>query len=210
MSTTPMMTQVLHKSRVIPVATIEDADHAQAIGESLLEGGVGVIEVTLRTRQALRAIERLRRDVPEMMVGAGTVWTAEDWVQAESAGAQFIVSPGAPVELVQSARLGRMPYLPGAQTATEVQALAAAGYDAVKFFPAAPAGGVAALKALSAVFPGMRFCPTGGISPDNASSYLSLACVPCVGGSWLLPAATLEAKEWSVVAALARLVSDEL
>jgi 2-keto-3-deoxy-6-phosphogluconate aldolase len=86
MSTTPMMTQVLHKSRVIPVATIEDADHAQAIGESLLEGGVGVIEVTLRTRQALRAIERLRRDVPEMMVGAGTVWTAEDWVQAESAG----------------------------------------------------------------------------------------------------------------------------
>ncbi|MEM9386864.1 MAG: bifunctional 4-hydroxy-2-oxoglutarate aldolase/2-dehydro-3-deoxy-phosphogluconate aldolase [Pseudomonadota bacterium] len=195
---------VLERSRVVPVASIPDATYAVAIGEALMQGGVQIIEVTLRTRDALAAIEALRRELPDLLVGAGTVWTAHDWVLAEEAGAQFIVSPGSPPELVASARRRRLPYLPGAQTPTEVASLVASGYTAAKFFPAGPAGGVSALKAMSAVFPGIRFCPTGGISLDTAPQYLALGAVPCVGGSWLLPREAVDGRDWSGIAELAR------
>jgi 2-dehydro-3-deoxyphosphogluconate aldolase/(4S)-4-hydroxy-2-oxoglutarate aldolase len=200
----------LQRSRVIPVASIPDALHAEAIGEALLEGGISIIEVTLRTRDAFAAIRALRQSCPDLLVGAGTVWTPQDWVMAEEAGAQFIVSPGAPVPLVDSGLHRRIPYLPGAQTPTEVAALAHAGYEAVKFFPAATAGGVDALRALAAVFPAMRFCPTGGITVDNARQYLALSCVPCVGGSWLLSRDLLEQRDWARVRSLARDAHDQL
>jgi 2-dehydro-3-deoxyphosphogluconate aldolase/(4S)-4-hydroxy-2-oxoglutarate aldolase len=204
MSSVIHVDQVLTRSKVIPVATIEDANQASAIGDALLRGGIGIIEVTLRTASALQVIEHLRQDQPDMIVGAGTVWTAEDWVRAESAGAQFMVSPGAPEALVRSAAMQAVPYLPGAQTPTEVHALVEAGFDAIKFFPAGSAGGVAALKAMSAVFPGVRFCPTGGVSLSNMADYLALRSVPCVGGSWLLPAQALADGDWARVSELAR------
>lgn len=196
--------EVMQRSRVIPVASIPDATWAEPLGQALLDGGVSVIEVTLRTRDAFAAIRTLRRQLPELLVGAGTVWTPQDWVMAEEAGAQFIVSPGAPALLVQSAPHRRLPYLPGAQTATEVAGLVQAGFEAVKFFPAITAGGVAALRSLSAVLPSVRFCPTGGINQDNAHQFLALACVPCVGGSWMVAPDLLERRDWAAIATMAR------
>jgi 2-dehydro-3-deoxyphosphogluconate aldolase/(4S)-4-hydroxy-2-oxoglutarate aldolase len=183
----PDANDVLDRAPVIPVATFAETEQALPAAEGLLRGGIGIIEVTLRTPAGLAAIERIRAEIPEMLVGAGTVWGPDDWVRAEEAGAQFVVSPGAPAALVSSARLRGIPWLPGAQTPTEMYALVEAGYRAIKFFPAASAGGIQALRAVAAVLPGVRFCPTGGITADNASAYLALSAVPCVGGSWLLP-----------------------
>lgn len=193
----------LELSPVIPVATISRVADAVPLAEALLDGGVPVIEITLRADAALAAIEAVRKHCPDMYVGAGTVWTAEQAMRAASAGAEFLVSPGMADSVQDVASSLRLPYLPGAQTATEIARLVARGMRAAKFFPAGPAGGPAALKALAAVFPDMLFCPTGGISEANALDYLSLPFVPCVGGSWLVAEPLLAAQNWTAVRALA-------
>jgi 2-dehydro-3-deoxyphosphogluconate aldolase/(4S)-4-hydroxy-2-oxoglutarate aldolase len=195
---------VLALAPVIPVATIVRVADAVPLAEALVEGGIPVIEVTLRSDAALGAIEAIRRGVPDMTVGAGTLWTAQQTMQAASAGAEFIVSPGVADAVQEVAATLRIPYLSGAQTASEIAHLVRRGAKAVKFFPAAPAGGPAALAALSAVFPGIEFCPTGGISEASAPDYLRLPCVPCVGGSWLATSALLAQQDWPAIAAIAR------
>jgi 2-dehydro-3-deoxyphosphogluconate aldolase/(4S)-4-hydroxy-2-oxoglutarate aldolase len=195
---------VLALAPVIPVATITRVADAVPLAEALVAGGVPVIEITLRSDAALGAIEAIRRGVPDMNVGAGTLWTAQQTMQAASAGAEFIVSPGIADAVQEVAATLRLPYLPGAQTASEVAHLVRRGVKAVKFFPAVPAGGAAALAALAAVFPGLEFCPTGGISEANALAYLQLPYVPCVGGSWLATGALLDRQDWTAIAALAR------
>jgi 2-dehydro-3-deoxyphosphogluconate aldolase/(4S)-4-hydroxy-2-oxoglutarate aldolase len=195
---------VLALSPVIPVATISRLADAVPLAEALVEGGVPVIEVTLRSDIALGAIEAIRRAVPDMSVGAGTLWTAQQTMQAASAGAEFIVSPGIADPVQEIAATLRLPYLPGAQTASEIAHLVRRGVRAVKLFPAAPAGGPAAISALSAVFPGLEFCPTGGISEDTARDCLKLKCVPCVGGSWLATSTLLGTQDWNGIAEAAR------
>lgn len=193
---------VLAISPVIPVVTLTRVEDGPQLARTLRDAGIGIIEITLRSPAALAAIEAVRTQVPEMCVGAGTVWTEDDLNAAKSAGAGFIVSPGSPDAVLDA--IGDLPYLPGAQTPTEVARLVARGINTVKFFPAGPAGGVAALRSLTAVFPDTLFCPTGGISARDAADYLALTAVPCVGGSWITPAKLLAAQDWETIGRLAR------
>ncbi len=198
------MLSLLHRSPVIPVVVIDDAKAAVPLAQALLDGGVSIIEITLRTEAALDAVAQIREHCPAMVVGAGTVWSADDLRASLDAGAQFIVSPGAPARLLELARQDTFPYLPGAQTATEIAAARDAGFTELKFFPAGPAGGAPALKALSAVFPDVSFCPTGGVSAANAPEYLALPSVPCVGGSWLAPAGAVAAGDFQQISEIAQ------
>lgn len=192
---------------VIPVIVIEDLAHAVPLARALVEGGVRVLEVTLRTPVALAAIEAIARAVPDAVVGAGTVCNAADAQAALSAGAQFAVSPGYTAELGAACRRIGLPLLPGAVTATEVMAAMADRLAFLKFFPAEAAGGIAMLKSLAGPFPGMRFCPTGGLTPANAPAYLALPNVVVCGGSWLTPADALRAGDWGRITQLARAAS---
>lgn len=195
---------VLALSPVIPVVTITRPNDAVPLADALLAGGIAVIEITLRAEGAMRAIEAVRKVCPQMHVGAGTVWTVEQARDASRAGAEFLVSPGIAEPVLDVAAEQALPYLPGAQTPSEAARLVARGARAIKFFPAAPAGGPAALKALAAVFPDLKFCPTGGISEATAPDYLALSCVPCVGGSWLVAEPLLAARDWKAVTTLSR------
>lgn len=195
--------EVLKLSPVIPVAVIPDGADAVALARALLAGGVPVIEVTLRTPGAVDAIARIAAEVPEVFVGAGTVWTAEDAARAIDAGARFVVSPGRADSAMETCRARGVPYLPGVQTVSEAAHFAELGLPAVKFFPASVAGGVAALKALSSVLPNLAFCPTGGISAATAPDYLALPSVPCVGGSWVAEQDAVAAGDWSRIESLA-------
>ncbi|MCA2010888.1 bifunctional 4-hydroxy-2-oxoglutarate aldolase/2-dehydro-3-deoxy-phosphogluconate aldolase [Pararhodobacter sp. CCB-MM2] len=188
---------------VIPVLVIDDLAHAVPLAEALVAGGLPVLEVTLRTDCALDAI-RAMSAVKGARVGAGTVLSAFDAARAKAAGATFAVSPGATPALVAACSKEELPLLPGAATATEVMTLLELGYRTMKFFPAGPAGGPAMLKALNGPLPQATFCPTGGVSPSNATDYLSLPNVACVGGSWVAPAKMMEAGEWDGITALAR------
>jgi 2-dehydro-3-deoxyphosphogluconate aldolase/(4S)-4-hydroxy-2-oxoglutarate aldolase len=186
---------------VVPVLTIEDEAHAVPLGRALVEGGLPMLEVTLRTPAAIGAIRRIAAEVEGAVVGAGTVLNGKDLDRATEAGARFAVSPGLP----DGARAeGPVPLLPGVATATEVMAAIEAGFRFLKFFPAVPAGGLGMLKAFAPVFPQARFCPTGGITLQNAPDFLALPNVVCVGGSWVAPAAALRAGDWSGIAELAR------
>lgn len=196
---------ILSISPVIPVVNVAREEDAVPMAQALLAGGVGVIEVTLRTAAALNAIETIRREVPQMCVGAGTVWTDVAADAVIDAGAQFVVSPGRSDDAYEVCLKRGIPMLPGAQTPSEVAVWLARKLPAVKIFPAAVAGGVAALKSLSAVFPGLKFCPTGGISADTAADYLALPSVPCVGGSWLVDRTAAAAGDWDVITATASL-----
>lgn len=188
---------------VIPVLVIDDAAVAPRLGQALVAGGLPVLEVTLRRPAALEAIRALA-SVAGARVGAGTVLTPEDAAAAQAAGAGFAVSPGLTPALAEACtRLG-LPLLPGAITASEVMAAMALGYDMLKFFPAATSGGAAALAALSGPLPSVDFCPTGGITAANASDYLGLPNVPCVGGTWIAPPAALAAASWEEIEASAR------
>lgn len=191
------------RAPVIPVLVIEDAGHARPLAEALVEGGLPVLEVTLRTPAALEAIREMAQ-VAGAIVGAGTLITPDDVEAAHAAGARFGVSPGATPMLLDAARAGALPLLPGAATATEAMALLEKGYTVQKFFPAEAAGGIAALKALASPLPRIRFCPTGGIGPGNAADYLALPNTLCVGGSWVAPKAMVAAGDWTGIAALAR------
>jgi 2-dehydro-3-deoxyphosphogluconate aldolase/(4S)-4-hydroxy-2-oxoglutarate aldolase len=188
---------------VIPVLTIGRASDAAPLALALARGGLRVIEVTLRTPEALPAIREIRRRVPDAIVGAGTVLTSADVSRATDAGARFLVSPGLTPELAGAGRAGDLPYLPGAATPSEVMLAREAGFSFLKFFPASPFGGVETLRAYAAVFAGIAFCPTGGVTPETAAQYLSLANVPMVGGSWMAPSDAVAAGDWQRIEDLA-------
>ncbi|SDL10517.1 bifunctional 4-hydroxy-2-oxoglutarate aldolase/2-dehydro-3-deoxy-phosphogluconate aldolase [Paracoccus chinensis] len=188
---------------VIPVIVIEDAAWAEPLARSLVAGGLPVLEVTLRTPAALEAIAAMAR-VEGAVVGAGTVITTQDAHRARAAGARFAVSPGLTDTLVGACEECALPLLPGVATASEAMQAVEAGFDTLKFFPAGPAGGPAYLKALAGPLPGIRFCPTGGVSAANAPDYLALSNVLCVGGSWISPADMMRAGDWAGIEALAR------
>lgn len=191
---------------VIPVLVIRDAAHARPLAQALVAGGLPVLEVTLRTPAALEAIAEMAQ-VAGAVVGAGTVLSAADVRAVMAAGAGFAVSPGATDRLLAACEERGLPILPGAATATEAMALLERGYSTQKFFPAEVAGGVAALRALSAPLPQITFCPTGGIGPANAADYLALPNVTCVGGSWVAPSGMIAAGDWDGITALARAAS---
>jgi 2-dehydro-3-deoxyphosphogluconate aldolase/(4S)-4-hydroxy-2-oxoglutarate aldolase len=188
---------------VIPVLVIADAAQARPLAEALVEGGLAVIEVTFRTEAAADALAAMA-DVPGAVPGAGTLLTPSDIDRALAAGAQFGVSPGATDTLLDAAEAAGLPMLPGAATASEAMRLAERGYDFLKFFPAEASGGATALKALSGPLPGLAFCPTGGITRENAAAYLRLPNVLCTGGSWVAPADKLVAGDWARITELAR------
>lgn len=188
---------------VVPVVVLHDVAHAVPVARALVEGGVPVIELTLRTPVALACIERIAAEVPEILVGAGTVVTPENAKDAQSAGAQFLVSPGTTELLAQAMHDTGLPHLPGAATVSEVLRLLELGYSEMKLFPAEVSGGVPFLKAIGAPVPQARFCPTGGITAASAPSYLSLANVGCVGGTWLTPADAIAEGNWARITALA-------
>jgi 2-dehydro-3-deoxyphosphogluconate aldolase/(4S)-4-hydroxy-2-oxoglutarate aldolase len=195
---------ILRRAPVIPVLTITKLEHAVPLGRALTHGGLPVLEITLRTRCALAAIEILRAELPEATVGAGTLLRPEDFTAAEAAGAQFGVTPGLTPELVAAHASVQFPLLPGVMTPSELIAARAAGYRACKLFPAQQAGGVAMLRALAGPFPDHLFCPTGGVTLENAPQFLALPTVPCVGGSWVAPAAAVESQDWARIEQLAR------
>ena len=188
---------------VIPVLTIERQADAVPLARALVRGGLRVLEITLRTGIALEAVRAIAGEVPDAVVGAGTVLNDRQLDQARQAGARFVVSPGCTSALAMAAASSGVPFLPGVQTVSEAMTLAERGFGLLKYFPAEASGGVAWLKAVGAPLAGIRFCPTGGIGPGSAPAYLELANVACVGGSWMVPAAALAAQDWSQIERLA-------
>lgn len=188
---------------VVPVVVIDDLAHAVPVARALVEGGLPVIELTLRTPVALEAIHAIATQVPEILVGAGTIVTPGQVKQAADAGAAFLVSPGCTPQLLSAMAESDLPFLPGTATVSEALAVLEAGYTEMKFFPAEASGGAAYLKSIASPLPAARFCPTGGITAASAPSYLSLPNVGCVGGSWLTPAEALATGDWARISALA-------
>jgi 2-dehydro-3-deoxyphosphogluconate aldolase/(4S)-4-hydroxy-2-oxoglutarate aldolase len=193
---------------VVPVVVLDDADHAVPLARALVEGGLPAIEVTLRTPAAAESIERIAAEVPDAVVGAGTVVTAQDAERSRKAGARFLVSPGCTPRLRAAMAETGLPFLPGVSSASEAMALLEEGITAMKFFPAEPAGGIPYLKGLGGPLPQITFCPTGGIRPGNAADYLALPNVGCVGGTWLTPSDAVRAGDWDRVRALAAEAAD--
>ncbi len=188
---------------IVPVLVVDDPSQARPLAEALVAGGLPALEVTLRTPAALDAIREMAQ-VPGGVVGAGTLVTPEDVRAAIQAGAQFGVSPGATDALIAACEAEGLPLLPGAATASEAMRLLEQGYDMLKFFPAEASGGAPALKAIGAPLPQISFCPTGGVSPQNATDYLSLSNVVCAGGSWVAPKQMVTDGDWAGIEALAR------
>ncbi|SNS90098.1 bifunctional 4-hydroxy-2-oxoglutarate aldolase/2-dehydro-3-deoxy-phosphogluconate aldolase [Rhodococcoides kyotonense] len=203
-----MSESLLDRVPVIPVVVIENLDHAVPVAKALVAGGLPVIELTLRTPVALDAIERIAAEVPDILLGAGTIVTPGQAKQALDAGAQFLVSPGSTPTLTAAMRDTGLPHLPGAATVSEVLTLLEAGYTELKFFPAEASGGANFLKSIHSPVPAARFCPTGGITAASASSYLALPNVGCVGGSWITPADVLAREDWDAVEAAAQHVHE--
>jgi 2-dehydro-3-deoxyphosphogluconate aldolase/(4S)-4-hydroxy-2-oxoglutarate aldolase len=189
---------------VIPVIVLHDVKHAVPLARALVAGGIRMLEVTLRTPQALACLEAIAREVPEAVAGAGTVRSAADVQASLNAGARFAVSPGYTQALGRACRDAGLPLLPGVATGSEIMMAQEDGYTELKFFPAMQAGGPAMLKAWSGPFFDVKFCPTGGVTPGNAAEFLSLPNVACVGGSWLVPADALAQGDWARIEALAR------
>ncbi|GAA1021566.1 MULTISPECIES: bifunctional 4-hydroxy-2-oxoglutarate aldolase/2-dehydro-3-deoxy-phosphogluconate aldolase [Amycolatopsis] len=196
-------TDLLALSPVMPVVVIDDVDDAVPTARALHAGGIGVIELTLRTPVALAAIERVAKEVPDIVVGAGTVTSPEQAKQAADAGAKFLVTPGCTDAVLDAAFATGLPFLPGAATVSEAMRLAERGLSALKFFPAEASGGAAFLKSIAGPLPQLQFCPTGGITVSSAPSYLALPNVGCIGGSWLTPSKLLAAKDFAAVEKLA-------
>ncbi len=191
--------EVLQISPIVPVVVVEDIKDAVPLAQSLIEGGIPIIEVTLRSSCALEAIELIAKNVPKMRVGAGTILNLTQLEQAQNRGAEFLISPGLTIELLEHAKKKDMPLIPGVSSSSEVMQALELGYNALKFFPAEYCGGVKLLNAFSGPFKGVKFCPTGGISADNMRSYLNLENVLCVGGSWLTPKDLIQNKEWDKI-----------
>ncbi|RUP25504.1 MAG: bifunctional 4-hydroxy-2-oxoglutarate aldolase/2-dehydro-3-deoxy-phosphogluconate aldolase [Curvibacter sp.] len=195
---------VMRDAPVIPVIVLNDVAHAVPLARALVAGGIRMLEVTLRTPQALACIEAIAREVPEAVAGAGTLRSAADARAAANAGARFGVSPGYTAALGQACRDLGLPLLPGVATGSEIMAAMEDGLTELKFFPALQAGGPAMLKAWYGPFGDIRFCPTGGVSPGNAAEFLALPNVACVGGSWLTPSDAVAQGDWGRIEALAR------
>ena len=195
--------QVMQDAPVIPVIVLNDVAHAVPMARALVAGGIRMLEVTLRTPQALACMEAIARDVPQAVLGAGTLRSAADARAAASAGARFAVSPGYTAALGQACRDLRLPLLPGVATGSEVMLCQEDGLSELKFFQAMQAGGVAMLKAWGGPFTDIRFCPTGGVTAANAGQLLALSNVVCVGGSWLVPADALAQGDWARITKLA-------
>ena len=194
---------LLRQSPVMPVIVVNDAAVAVDLARALVAGGIRTLEITLRTKAALAAMRRIRDEVPDPLVGAGTVRTRAHLEAALDAGAQFGLSPGLTPELAAAARASGVPFIPGVATASEAMRAQDEGFDILKLFPAEAVGGIKLLKALAGPLPELRFCPTGGIDASNAANYLALPNVLAVGGSWLTPEAALAAQDWDKITALA-------
>ncbi|NKB32814.1 MAG: bifunctional 4-hydroxy-2-oxoglutarate aldolase/2-dehydro-3-deoxy-phosphogluconate aldolase [Pseudomonadales bacterium] len=197
------MDQLLEETGVVPVVVIDNADDAVPLAKALVEGGLPIIEVTLRTQAATAAIENIAKQVPEAVIGAGTVLSVEHLQLAHNIGAQFIVSPGLNRTVVEVSQANNLPIYPGIATASELQSAWNMGLRTVKFFPAELAGGVAMIKALASVFRDVKFMPTGGVAPNNLREYLSLPTVTACGGSWLAPSNLLTEKNFTEITRLA-------
>ncbi|MEJ8615619.1 bifunctional 4-hydroxy-2-oxoglutarate aldolase/2-dehydro-3-deoxy-phosphogluconate aldolase [Helicobacter pylori] len=191
--------EVLQISPIVPVVVVENIWDAVPLAQSLIEGGIPIIEVTLRSSCALEAIELIAKNVPKMRVGAGTILNPTQLEQAQNRGAEFLISPGLTIKLLEYAKKKDMPLIPGVSSSSEVMQALELGYSALKFFPAEYCGGVKLLNAFNGPFKGVKFCPTGGISADNMRSYLDLENVLCVGGSWLTPKNLVQNKEWDKI-----------
>ncbi|MCQ2893756.1 bifunctional 4-hydroxy-2-oxoglutarate aldolase/2-dehydro-3-deoxy-phosphogluconate aldolase [Helicobacter pylori] len=191
--------EILQISPIVPVVVVENIKDAVPLAQSLIEGGIPIIEVTLRSSCALEAIELIAKNVPKMRVGAGTILNSTQLEQAQNRGAEFLISPGLTIKLLEHAKKKDMPLIPGVSSSSEVMQALEWGYNALKFFPAEYCGGVKLLNAFNGPFKGVKFCPTGGISADNMRSYLNLENVLCVGGSWLTPKDLIQNKEWDKI-----------
>lgn len=198
---------VLKAGPVVPVIVINNLAHAVPLAKALLAGGIKVLEITLRTSVAIEAIQMICEEVPEAIVGAGTVTTRDDLQKVAQAGAVFAISPGLTPSLLDAANNGPIALIPGVSTASELMLGMEYGYEEFKFFPAEAAGGIRMLKSIGGPFPQITFCPTGGISPENYKEYLTLENVACVGGSWLAPAHTLEQGDWQKITDMASMIS---
>ena len=198
------LAEIVSLCPLVPVITIEDPAQALPLGKALLEGGIRILEVTLRTPHGLEAIRELREQLPDACVGAGTVTNVEQYRQAEAMGAQFVITPGSTRELLEYGLQAQAPLLPGVSTLSEMMEGHRLGYRIFKFFPAEVAGGIAALKAFAGPFAGVQFCPTGGIRKETAADYLALPSVPAVGGTWLTPKDAVAAGDWNRITRIAR------
>ncbi|QBJ11674.1 bifunctional 4-hydroxy-2-oxoglutarate aldolase/2-dehydro-3-deoxy-phosphogluconate aldolase [Rahnella aquatilis] len=196
--------QILTSGPVVPVIVINKLEHAVPLAKALVAGGVRVLEVTLRTPCAMDAIRAIAQEVPDAIIGAGTVLNPEQLAEVTEAGAQFAISPGLTDALLKAANAGSIPLIPGICTVSELMMGLDAGLREFKFFPAEANGGVKALQAIAGPFPQVRFCPTGGISPANYRDYLALKSVLCIGGSWLVPADALESGDYARITQLAK------
>ena len=202
--------ELMRLGPVIAVVVLKDVGHAEPMARALAAGGVRAVEITLRTPVALECIRRAAEAVPDAVVGAGTLRNVRDYQAVVDVGAQFAVSPGLTPTLLDAAREGPIPLLPGVATATELMTGLDHGYDRFKFFPAAAAGGKAMLQGLGGPFPDIGFCPTGGVTVDNAAEYLALPNVICVGGSWVAPDKLVQAGDWEGIERLAREATERL
>ncbi|CUS47351.1 MAG: bifunctional 2-dehydro-3-deoxyphosphogluconate aldolase / (4S)-4-hydroxy-2-oxoglutarate aldolase Eda [Idiomarinaceae bacterium HL-53] len=191
--------ELMTMTPIVPVIVIEDIKDAVPLATALVEAGVSLLEVTLRSAAAIPAIKLLRKELPRAVVGAGTVTTPEELEAVEAAGAQFAISPGITENLLAAGARGTMPLIPGIATISELMLAKSYGYTHLKFFPAEAAGGTAMLKSIAGPFPQIKFCPTGGIHQGNFQEYLKLPNVMCVGGSWILPKEAIQAKDWQAV-----------
>ncbi|KGY13022.1 keto-deoxy-phosphogluconate aldolase [Vibrio tubiashii] len=196
--------QVFATSPIVPVMVIEHVEDAIPLAKALAEGGINVFEITLRTDAAIESIRAIAQAMPESMVGAGTVLTAEQYDAVVEAGAKFVISPGAPVRLLKHAASHSVALIPGVSTPTEIMEAMDLGYDHLKFFPAEANGGAKALKAISAPLPQVSFCPTGGVNAENMAQYQALSCVKTVGGTWMIPADAIANKDWARITKLTK------
>ena len=198
------ISKILSLGPVMPVIVIEQPDHAIPLGEALLAGGIKIIEITLRTTTALSAIEYLAKSLPEIYVGAGTILTKQNAAQAKNSGAKFCVSPGTTSSIIDACNEYNIPLLPGASTVSEMLTLSEIGFSEIKFFPASAAGGTQFIRSLASPLPNLKFCPTGGISYETASEWLSLVNVSCVGGSWIAPAKDINDQNFAEITTRAK------
>lgn len=199
--------EIMRTSPVIPVIAIDDIDHAVPLAKALVAGGIRVLEVTLRTEHGLPAIRAMVEQVPQAIIGVGTLTRGEDFAAARDAGAVFGVSPGLTPTLIAAAKSSGLPLLPGVMTPSEVMMAREAGFRQLKLFPAVPAGGVGMLNAIAGPLPDVTFCPTGGVSQENAAQFLACSNVACVGGSWLTPKDAMQAGDWARITELATAAS---
>lgn len=191
--------QLLRAAGILPVVTVNSLDEARKVSEALLAGGLPAIELTLRTPVAMEALAVLKKELPDIVIGAGTVLTTQQMKQSIAAGADFLVTPGTPPELADALAQADVPVVPGAATPTELLSLMARGFRVCKLFPATAVGGLAMLKGLAGPLSELKICPTGGIGEDTAADYLSQPNVVCIGGSWMVPKNWIEAGQWDKV-----------